>query len=62
MNRSPISALSWLFALGSLALAAFLLVYYVQLLEISVARGNQVKYSQQESAKPQVRNLLGRLN
>ena len=58
MQRSPLplpmsrdSALtSWLFGVSAAAVAAFLMLVYVQLLQDSVARGAQWRYSQKTLA------------
>ena len=47
MMRRPDSPAPWLFALTALLTASFLLAYYVNLLQQSVERGHQARYSQQ---------------
>ena len=52
MNRQPTAATAesvfarWAFGAAAAAVALFMLVYYVQLLQDSVARGAQWRYSQ----------------
>lgn len=49
MNRPTLSPSSWVFGLGVLVVAFFLLVLYVNLLRDAVARGSQSRYVQNES-------------
>ncbi|MES3015516.1 MAG: hypothetical protein V4750_17555 [Pseudomonadota bacterium] len=45
----------WGFAALAMVIGAFLMVYYVQLLHDSVARGAQSRYSQQSAEAPAAR-------
>ena len=49
MHRLPSSSTPWLFGLAAAVLAAFMLVFYVNLLRDAVARGSQFRYAQQTS-------------
>ncbi|MDP9045662.1 MAG: hypothetical protein M3O01_12745 [Pseudomonadota bacterium] len=49
MKRTSQTPMPWLLALGALLTASFLLAYYVNLLQDAVARGSQLKYTQQDA-------------
>lgn len=58
MPRLPESPTPWLAALAGLLAASFLMAYYVNLLQESVARGNQSRYTQQHApATPAAKQL-----
>jgi hypothetical protein len=50
----------WGLAALAMVIGAFLMAYYVQLLHDSVARGAQLRYSQQSTAAPVARVQLAR--